>query len=151
MKYAITGPAGRIFQVLDEPTEETKEITNVQANIVSSSKDLLFLINGELKTQAEAQAIRRAEQKAARIAAMTPEELVLYRQREALQAAHATAQAAFETLPLGKQILWEGLRAKVSESILSGNIATAVEILQTTPVIYTGAEADRDMFLDLFK
>ena len=151
MKYAITGPAGRIFQVLDEPTEQTKEITNAQANTVNSSKEPIFLINGELKTHAEAQVIRRAEQKAARIAAMTPEELVLHQQREALQTAYATAQAAFETLPLGKQILWEALRAKVAEAILSGNIATAVEILQTAPVIYDGAEADRNMFLALFK
>ena len=151
MKYAITGPAGRIFQVLDEPTEQTKEITNAQANTVNSSKEPIFLINGKLKTQAEAQVIRRAEQKAARIAAMTPEELALHQQREELQTAYATARAAFETLPLGKQILWEALRAKVAEAILSGNIATAVEILETTPVIYDGAEADRNMFLALFK
>lgn len=151
MKYAITGPAGRIFKVLDEPTEEAKQITNKQAATVSSSKDPLFLINGELKTQAEMQVIRQAEQKAARIAAMTPEELALYQKREALQAAYAAAQAAFETLPLGKQVLWEALRAKVAKEILSGNITTAVEILQTTPVIYNGAEADRDMFLALFK
>jgi hypothetical protein len=151
MKYAITGPAGRIFQVLDEPTAETKQITNAQANTVRSSKDPIFLINGELKTQAEAQVIRRAEQKAARIAAMTPEELAEYQQREAIQAAYATARATFETMPLGKQALWEPVRARVAEAILSGNIATAIEILQTTPVIYSGAEADRDAFLALFQ
>ena len=151
MKYAITGPAGRIFKVLDEPTEEAKQITNKQAATVSSSKDPLFLINGELKTQAEMQVIRQAEQKAARIAAMTPEELAAHQQREAIQTAYAAALAAFETMPLGKQALWEPVRAKVAEAILSGNIATAIEILQTTPVIYSGAEADRDVFLALFQ
>ena len=150
MKYAITGPAGRIFKVLDEPTEQTKKITEKQATTISSSEDPLFLIDGELKTQAEFQAIKQAEQKAARITAMTPEELAAKQQREAVQAAYTTALAAFETLPLGKQALWEPVRAKVAEAILSGNIAIAIEILQTTPVIYDGAEVDRDKFLTLF-
>ena len=151
MKYAITGPAGRIFKVLDEPTEEAKQITNKQAATVSSSKDPLFLINGELKTQAEMQVIRQAEQKAARIAAMTPEELAAHQQREAIQAAYAAARAAFEKMSLGKQALWEPVRNQIAKAILAGDIAVAVEILQTTPVIYNGAEADRDMFLALFK
>lgn len=151
MKYAITGPAGRIFKVLDKPTEETKQITNAQAATFSSSKDPIFLVNSELKTQAEMQVIRRVEQKAARIAAMTPEELTQHQRREAIQSAYNAALTAFETLPLGKQALWESVRAKVAEAILSGNITTAVEILQTTPVIYPGAETDRDMFLALFQ
>jgi len=151
MKYAITGPAGRIFQVLDESTEGTKEITDAQAAIISSSKDPLFLIKGELKTLAEAQVIRRAEQKAARIAAMTPDELAAHQKIEAAQAIYDAALEAFKTMTLGKQALWEPVRAKVAEAILSGNIDIAVEILQTTPIIYAGAEADRDMFLALFQ
>lgn len=151
MKYAITGPAGRIFRVLDESNDETKEITDEQATIINSSKDPLFLIKGELKTQAEAQVIRRAEQKAARIAAMTPEELAAHQQIEAAQAVYDAAGEAFKTLTLGKQALWEPVRVKVAQAILSGNIAIAVEILQTTPIIYPGAEADRDMFLALFQ
>lgn len=151
MKYAITGPAGRIFKVLDKSTEETKQITNAQAVTFSSSKDPLFLIDGELKTQAEMQVIRQAKQKAARIAAMTSEELTQHQQREAIQSAYNAALTAFKTLPLGKQALWESVRAKVAEAILSGNITTAVEILQTMPVIYPGAETDRDIFLALFQ
>jgi hypothetical protein len=151
MKYAITGPAGRIFQVLDESTEGTKEITDEQATIISSSKDPLFLIKGELKTQAEAQIIRRAEQKAARIAAMTPEELAAHQKIEAAQAIYDAAGEAFKTMTLGKQALWEPVRVKIAEAILSGNIAIAVDILQTTPIIYAGGEADRDMFLALFQ
>ena len=69
---------------------------------------------------------------------------------EILRAIHDTAAAAFESLPLGKQALWEGVRAKVSEAILVGNMAKAVEILQTTPTIYPDTEVDRDAFLALF-
>lgn len=161
MKYAITSPKGRILEVLDESTDETKEITNKQAIIIKSSKDPIFLIDGELKTQAEVFAIRRLQyelqHEAARIAAMTPEQLAakqqrdtIRQQREASQAAYDTAAAAFETLPLGIQALWEPVRAKVAQAILSGNIAIAIEILQTTPLIYDGAEVDRDTFLTLF-
>jgi hypothetical protein len=151
MKYAITGPEGRIFKVLDEPTDETKEITDKQAVTVNASEEPIFLIDGELKTRTEMQVIRRAEFEAARIAAMTPEQLAAKQKREAAQAAYDIAAAAFNTLPLGKQALWEPVRAKVAQAILSGDIAKAAEILQTTPVIYTGAGADRDMFLALFK
>lgn len=151
MKYAITGPEGRINRVLDKANDRTVEITDDQAETVNSSKEPIFLIESELKTLTEFQAIKRTEREATRIAAMTPEQLAAKQQREATQAAYTTAAAAFETLPLGKQALWEPVRAKVAEAIRSGNIATAVEILQTTPVIYDGAEADRDMFLSLFQ
>ena len=57
---------------------------------------------------------------------------------------------AFDALPLGKQVLWEGVRAKVSDAVLAGDITKAVEILRTTPAIYAGAKADRDVFLALF-
>lgn len=67
----------------------------------------------------------------------------------AIQQAYDTAAAAFEAMPKGKQALWEPVRQKVAAAILSGNMAEAVEILNTTPVIYEGAEADRDVFLAL--
>jgi len=54
MKYAIVGPRGRILQVLDGPTDNTVEITDEQADTVSSAESSLFLIDGELKSVREA-------------------------------------------------------------------------------------------------
>jgi hypothetical protein len=147
MKYAILAPKGRILKILDESNDRTVEITNAKAVTVNASELPMFLIDGELKTQAEFQAI----QKAKRVAAMSPEDRAEYEARLQAKAAYDVAAAAFEAMPKGKQLLWEAVRNGVAKSILAGDIATAVEILQTTPVIYEGAEADRDAFLALFK
>jgi hypothetical protein len=53
MKYAITGPRGRILQVLDAPTDGAVEITDKQAVTVNSSESPLYLIDGELKSEQE--------------------------------------------------------------------------------------------------
>lgn len=154
MKYAITGPAGRIFKVLDAPNGQTKEITDEQAATVNSSELPLFLIDGELKTQEEARAAKQAEQKAAReaarLAAMTPEQLAAEQARAAAKAAYDAAKAVFDALPIGKQALWEPVRQKVAAAILSGDMAKAKEILETVPALYPEAEADRALFLALF-
>ena len=65
-------------------------------------------------------------------------------------AAYEAALAVFHSLPKGKQALWEQTRVAVEKAILSGDMEGAVEILMTTPVIYENAEADRQLFLDLF-
>lgn len=70
-------------------------------------------------------------------------------QAAAIQQAYDTAAAAFNSLPKGKQALWEPVRQAVASAILGGDFTSAVEILQTTPAIYEGAEADRDVFLAL--
>lgn len=70
MKYAITGPRGRIFRVLDtEPLggQSFTEITDEQATTVESSETPLFIINGELKSQEEAMEIFKAERMAERL------------------------------------------------------------------------------------
>ena len=67
-----------------------------------------------------------------------------------IQNAYDTAVAAFETLSLGKQALWEPVRQAVAKAILKGDIATAVEILTTVPALYEEAEEDRQKFLALF-
>ena len=66
MKYAIVGPQGRIFQIINNPTDGAVEITEEQAVTVNSSKEPLFLIGGELKTIKEKfVAAMSAEQRAA--------------------------------------------------------------------------------------
>jgi hypothetical protein len=73
MKYAITGPAGRIFKVLDAATDGSVEITDEQAATVNSSEEPLFLIEGELKTiQEKFVAAMSPEAKAAYEAARNP-------------------------------------------------------------------------------
>lgn len=138
MKYALTGPAGRIFQILDSPTDGSVEITDEQAATVNSSEEPLFLISGELKT------IREKF-----VAAMSPEAKSAHEARAVGKAAFDSASAAFAQLPLGKQALWEPVRQKVGKALLEADFASAREILETTPVIYEGAEADRDAFLAL--
>ncbi len=66
------------------------------------------------------------------------------------QLAYDAAKAVFGTLTPGKQALWEPTRAAVSSALLKGDFAAAKNILQTTPAIYDGAEADRELFLSLF-
>lgn len=93
---------------------------------------------------------RAAARKAEFIASLPPAELAAYQAKQQLRAIIGTASAAFETLPKGKQALWETVRAAVEKAITAGDIPAAIEILTTMPVIYPGAEADRQIFLDLF-
>ena len=57
MKYAITGPRGRIFQIVDtEPTEAPyySEISDADAATVEAGTyDVFFITGGVLRTQAE--------------------------------------------------------------------------------------------------
>lgn len=56
MKYAITGPRGAIFRVLDsEPTDARHyvEITDEQAQTVADGEGRFFVIDGDLKTGEE--------------------------------------------------------------------------------------------------
>lgn len=68
MKYAIAGPAGRIFRVLDEANDRTVEITDEQAQTIADGEGAFFIVDGNLVTQQEAMAIRQTERKAIRIA-----------------------------------------------------------------------------------
>lgn len=145
MKHAITGPKGRIFQVLDEPNDRTVEITEEQATIVANSTDKLghFVVNGVFMTGQEAMAILQAEREAARFATLSPEQ-------QAIETAYNTAASVFESLDLGKQALWEPVRVAVAKAIKAGDMTKAYQIIATLPVVYEGAEADRQMFLSLF-
>jgi hypothetical protein len=67
------------------------------------------------------------------------------------QAAWDAAAAAFATLPLGKQALWEQIRARVAEFIQAGDFASAYQTIATVPSLYAGMEEDRATFLALFK
>ena len=156
MKYAILGPAKRINRVLDEPNDLTVEITDEQAALVAAAPLPYgyFLINGEFISAAEKRqrdiAARKAEMEAARIAAMTPEQLAEHQARVQRQAAYDAAAAVFETLPLGKQAMWEPVRAAVAKAIMDGDMVKATEILITLPEPYPGADEDRQLFLNLF-
>lgn len=66
-----------------------------------------------------------------------------------LQAAHDAALAVFESLPIGKQVIWQPVRAAVAAAILSGDMEKAKEILVTVPALYADAEEDRAKFLAL--
>ena len=55
-KYAITGPRGAIFRVVDEEPKNAQhyvEITEEQAQTISDSEARFFIIDSELKTQQE--------------------------------------------------------------------------------------------------
>ena len=67
-----------------------------------------------------------------------------------IQAAWDASAAAFESLPLGKQALWEPVRVKVADFILKGDFAAAATTIATVPTLYDGMETDRAMFLALF-
>ena len=81
---------------------------------------------------------------------LSKEELASVQSGGQIDAAYAAAEAAFASLPKGKQALWSGVRSAVATALVLGDFATAKEILETTPVIYPGADADRDSFLALF-
>jgi len=55
-KYAITGPRGAIFRVVDDEPQHAQhytEITEEQAQTISDSEARFFIIDSELKTQQE--------------------------------------------------------------------------------------------------
>ena len=66
------------------------------------------------------------------------------------KASHDAAAAVFESLPIGKQALWQPVRAAVAAAILLGDMEKAKEILVTVPALYADAEEDRAKFLALF-
>jgi hypothetical protein len=68
-----------------------------------------------------------------------------------VKSAWDAAAAAFESLPLGKQALWEPVRVKVAAFIKKGDFAAAAETISTVPNLYTGMATDRDAFLALFQ
>jgi hypothetical protein len=87
MKYAISGPQGRINRISDTepqnvPEQATVEqITDEQAATVEAGRTatprvFYFLIDGELTTQAEKQAVAQAARLAERAASMTPEQKI---------------------------------------------------------------------------
>ena len=152
MKYAITGPRGRINRVLDEPNDRTVEITDEQAALVAdaTSPDGYFVIEGEFITAAEFRQREKAKRQAERIVAMSPEEKAAYEAQLQSKAAYDAASTIFEAMPLGKQALWKGVREQVGKLILAGDMATAKELLETVPALYPDAETDRELFLELF-
>jgi hypothetical protein len=64
MKYAITGPRGAIFNIVEvEPTDvpHYSEISDADAATVQASEDMFFIIDGVLLTQEESiQKMRRS-------------------------------------------------------------------------------------------
>jgi hypothetical protein len=87
MKYAILGPQKGINRISDTepqsvPEQATvAEITDEQAATVQAGREVTprvqyFLIDGELKTMQEKQAITQAARLAERVANMTPEEKI---------------------------------------------------------------------------
>lgn len=142
MKYAILGPQGRIFRVLDQPKENTVEITNAKAALVEANADKLgyFIIDGTFVTGEEA--IKILAEKRFQATA-TPEQKMA-------RAAYNAAATVFESMSLGKQALWEVVRLKVAEAIKAGDFAKAKNIIETVPVLYDGIEVDRAKFLALF-
>jgi len=56
MKYAITGPRGAIFRIVDEEPQFAQnyaELTDEQAETVNNGEGRFFVIDGQLKTQQE--------------------------------------------------------------------------------------------------
>jgi hypothetical protein len=129
---------GRIFRVLDSPTDQTKEITDEQAAVVKSATDPLgyWVVDGVFIAGTEQQAKRKADAEAARFAAMTPEQ--------------RAAAAIYDQMPAGKRAMWEPVRTAVAKALMAGDFAHAKEILVTLPAIYPDAEAERQQFLTLF-
>jgi hypothetical protein len=162
MKHALTGPQGRIHRIsntaiIREGITVSTEITVEQAALVASAVDPLgyWIIEGVFTTGADkslaARTARQAEMQtnraaaeAARLAAMSPQELAAHN-------AHNAAAAIFESLTLGKQALWETTRAKVSAYIKKGEFANAYQTIATVPSLYPEMEDDRAAFLALFQ
>lgn len=56
MKYAITGPRGAIFRIVDEEPQHAQhyaQITDEQAETVNTGDGRFFIIDNQLKTQQE--------------------------------------------------------------------------------------------------
>ena len=70
MKYAITGPKGAIFNIVDaEPTDAPhySEISDADAATVEASEDRFFIVDGVLLTQEEFRAAKQQERYEAQI------------------------------------------------------------------------------------
>jgi len=88
MKYAIVGPRGRIFQVLDTPTDNAVEITDEQTATFNSSELPVFLVDGELKTLEEVKLEAMSPEKRAAYEAAqnaVPQEIANWRARAVLE------------------------------------------------------------------
>ena len=71
MKYAITGPRGAIFNIVDvEPTggQNYSEISDADAAIVEASEDRFFIVDGVLLTRDEFFAAKQQERFEAQVA-----------------------------------------------------------------------------------
>ena len=71
MKYAITGPRGAIFNIVDvEPTggQNYSEISDADAAIVEASEDRFFIVDGVLMTMDEFRAAKQQERFEAQVA-----------------------------------------------------------------------------------
>lgn len=111
MKYAIVGPRGRIFQVLDAPTDGAVEITDEQTATFNSSELPVFLVDGELKTLEEV-----------KLEAMSPERRAAY---EAAQNAVPQSMSAWQARAI---LEMEGHLAQV-ESAIAGLEEGPVKII----------------------
>jgi hypothetical protein len=80
---------------------------------------------------------------------LTEDEHAARAQSDLIAMAYAAAGEAFASMTKGKQALWEPTRQKVGGYILTGDFASIAETLQTMPILYPGADDDRDVFLGL--
>jgi len=100
MKYAIIGPRGHIFEVLDAPTDNSVELSDEQAATFNSSKLPLFLVEGELKTLEQV-----------KLEAMSPEKRAAY---EAAKNAVPKSMTAWQARAI---LEMEGLLTQVESAI----------------------------------
>ena len=138
MKYAITTPRGRIIKVLDKSNDRTLEITDEEASLVEAGRNATPPVAYGIDSAEEFRLFSKIREEQ-RLALLSP-----------AQQSFDIASEAFKSLPIGKQVFWEPVRAAVGEAILAGETASAVEILNTVPTLYDGMEDDRATFLALF-
>lgn len=62
------------------------------------------------------------------------------------QVTYEKVSSLFSDLPRGKQILWNITITEVLRLLRSGDFEGAIEVLETTPSIYSGAVTDRNIF-----
>ena len=144
----ITRTHARMSDTGNWPTSDGREIPGLAPNLVP-----LLRVTSEKPTyNPDASTIEEIEVIDIGAGELRTEYRVIPLPPESIAASRAYNAAAdiFAALPLGKQALWEPVRAKVSESLLSGDFPKAKEILQTTPAIYPGADEDLNLFLALF-
>ena len=130
------------MKVLDEPNDRTREITDEQASLVEAGRNATPSVPYGIDSAGEFRLLSEIR-KERRLALQSPEQ-------RAAQQSFDIASEAFKSLPIGKQVFWEPVRAAVGEAILAGETASAVEILNTVPTLYDGMEDDRTTFLALF-